>query len=168
MTVLATLRLCAEPRMRFLVPSIVYNGLSLAYTWYMYTTFVFGSGLGTSFVGFGGALGYLVNALATAVLSRAASRFGQAPTMVVATAAQAALWATLLCYRVAPISCTGCAAGTAGPCLNGTAAADGAPHCVPYAAAGAQQCAEGLRQCEWLHGDALPPAGGAVVRVRVS
>ena len=199
-TVLATLRLCADPRMLYLVPNILYNGLSLAYTWYMYNTFVFGTSLGTSFVGFGGApahlptcppapcaptlyravalcvhaaplsycpgaLGYLVNALATSVLSRAASRFGQAPTMALATAAQAALWATLLCYSVKPIGCAGCAAGTAGSCLNGTASAAGAPHCLPYTIAGAQQCGEGLRQCEWLHGDAVPPAGGDVALV---
>eukprot|EP00964_Phaeocystis_antarctica_P014851 scaffold8196_cov69-Phaeocystis_antarctica.AAC.5 len=58
-TVLATLRLCADPRMLYLVPNILYNGLSLAYTWYMYNTFVFGTSLGTSFVGFGGAPAHL-------------------------------------------------------------------------------------------------------------
>ena len=185
--------------MLFLVPNVFYNGLSLAYTWYMYNTFVFGTGLGTSFVGFGGALGhlasalqqpcndpvcagcsplcagcvpmrpgalgYLANALATSVLSRVASRFGQAPTMALATAAQAALWAGLLWYRVKPIGCAGCAAGTAGSCLNGTASAAGAPHCMPYAADGGQQCGAGLRQCEWLHGDAVPPTGGDVALV---
>ena len=200
-TVLATLRLCTDPRMLSLVPNLFYNGLSLAYTWYMYNTFVFGTSLGTSFVGFGGApahyppscprplhsyvvqavaplcmhaeflsccpgaLGYLVNAMATSVLSRAASRFGQAPTMALATAAQAALWATLLCYSVKPIGRAGCVAGTAGSCLNGTTSAAGAPHCVPYAVAGAQQCGEGLRQCEWLHGDAVPPMAGDVALV---
>ena len=64
-TVLATLRLCADPRMLYLVPNIFYNGLSLAYTWYMYNTFVFGTSLGTSFVGFGGAPAHLPTATCT-------------------------------------------------------------------------------------------------------
>lgn len=158
-TVLSTLYLCASPRMLLLVPNIVYNGLSLGFVWYMYNTFVFGSGLGTSFVGFGGALGYLANALATSGMSRVASRCGQLPTMALATLAHAVLWAFLLWYRVKPIQCAGCAHGTAGSCLSGASASDG---CVPYSAAGGQQCAPGLKQCEWLHGDAVAPAGGDV------
>jgi len=151
----------------------VYNGLSLAFVWYMYNTFVFNTALGASFVGFGGALGFLVNTLATSAASRVATRVGQLPTMALATAAHVLFYALLLWYRVTPLAClpSGCARGTAGPCFlansttfpadceaRGVACAE----CVAYDAAGGQSCGAEYTQCEWLHGDMLPPAGGDV------
>lgn len=88
-TILATLRLCADARMLLLVPNIVYNGMSLAFMWYLYNTFVFSTALGTSFVGFGAAFGFFISAIATTASSRVAARFGQLPTMTVADAATA-------------------------------------------------------------------------------
>ena len=45
-----------------------------------------------------------------------------------------------------PVGCGG--AGGVVPCAT----------CVPYAAEGGQECAVGWHQCQWLHGDAEPPA----------
>lgn len=175
-TILATLHLCGDPRMLLVVPNIVYNGLSLGFIWYLYNTFVFNTALGTSFVGFGGAAGYLANSVATQGMSRVASRFGQMPTMVLATALQLLFYAMVLAYRVKPVEClaSGCApsdepqhgGGRPLSCFSGNdtlpvgCVADGVPcaTCAPYTAEGGQECAVGWHQCQWLHGDAEQPA----------
>lgn len=208
-TMLATLHLCADPRMLFIVPVIVYNGLSLAFIWceprrrqrgnarrappltaarplpasrprYLYNSFVFNTAVGLSFVGFGGAIGYAVNALGTAITSRMASRCGQLPTMALAAALQALFYVFMLWYRVRPVEClsSGCAHGTAGSCWKALNASESSSSsfadchnhtctCTAYNAmspAGGgpgQECdAEaGWKQCDWLKGDAVPPAG---------
>ena len=44
-TLFSTLRLCSHPRMLLIVPNIFYNGLSLAFNWYLYSTFIFNTAL---------------------------------------------------------------------------------------------------------------------------
>ena len=175
-TILATLYLCAEPRMLLVVPNIVYNGLSLGFIWYLYNTFVFNTALGTSFVGFGGAAGYLANSLATQGMSRVAARFGQMPTMALATGLQGLFYAMVLAYTVKPVEClaSGCDAadqpvhgGKPLSCFRSNTStlpidclAHGVPcaTCAPYTAERGQECAVGWHQCQLLHGDAQPPA----------
>ncbi len=179
----ATLQLCADPRMYLIAPNIVYNGLSLAFIWYLFGSFGWNTALGTSFVGFGSAATYTVVSIFIPVTARLAARFGQLPVMLLATASQIAFFAMLAASRVDPIQClpSGCVNGTSGSCwkLAGPGAKS-APFpigcretgaacatCVPYNAdydadapgASGQQCdaAAGWRQCEWLHGDAVPP-----------
>ena len=126
-SVLAALHLCAEARLALVVPNIVYNGLSLAFVWFMYNTFLLNAAFGTSFVGFGSACFYLVNACATAIASRVAARHGQRRTMLAATCLQLGFYALMLWYQVKPVQClpSGCLRGTAGSCwrlLNDTSA----------------------------------------------
>ena len=117
-TILSTLHLCLDLRMALIAPNILYNGLSLGYAWFFYNTFVFNTALGTSFVGFGAALGYLANAISTTTMSKIASRYGQLVTMIVATFVQAAFYVLMLWYHVEPIQCnpSGCGDDTSGPC----------------------------------------------------
>jgi len=163
--------------MLLIVPNIVYNGLSLAFIWYLYSTFVFNTALGTSFVGFGAASGYLVNAIATSGMCRMAQRCGQLPTMALASAVHSILWILMLWYTVRPVQClaSGCEPGTGGSCWR---MPPGVPHsdtfpsncdgdvpcarCEPYDKEDGQACSSQYTQCEWLHGDAQPPAGADV------
>lgn len=104
--------------------------------------------------------------------------------MLVPLPRQLLFYAMVLAYTVKPVAClaSGCApsdgphhhhgggGGEAPPrsCFSGNAStlplgcggADGVPcaTCAPYAAEGGQECAVGWHQCQWLHGDAQPPA----------
>ena len=127
-TILSTLHLCLDLRMALIAPNILYNGLSLGYAWFFYNTFVFNTALGTSFVGFGAALGYLANAISTTTMSKIASRYGQLVTMIVATFVQAAFYVLMLWYHVEPLNAIRVAAvmiraGRAGGCRQQTEAA---------------------------------------------
>ena len=177
-SVFAALHLCADPRLAFVVPNIIYNGLSLAFIWFLYNTFVFNTALGTSSVGFGSACFYTYNSLATALASRMAAQCGQRSTMLAAAAIQLLFFVLMLWYKVKPVQClpSGCRPGTQGSCWrlpNGanatTAAAARFPVgcrgetgsmcaiCIPFHASAGQQCEDGWRQCDWLRGDAVPP-----------
>jgi hypothetical protein len=175
-SLIATLRLCANPRMYLIAPNILYNGASLAFIWYMYNTFGWNNALGTSFVGFGSAAFYLVDSVATYAAAGVAGRLGQMSVMIGATACQLAFYAMLLAHTVAPVQClaSGCAEGTGGSCWKpggnhsssshfpagchgGNASAPPCATCVPYNDELGQVCAAGWRQCEWLHGDAATP-----------
>lgn len=155
---------------------------------FIYNTYVFNTSLGTSFVGFGSACFYAVNTLATAIASRMAARHGQRPTMLLATLVQVAFFGLMLWYEVKPLQClpSGCAPGTSGSCWQpgnasnataGTATsfpigcrhgAGACATCAAYQAAGGHACAEGWTQCDWLRGDAEPPASADVALMLVA
>ena len=116
-TILETLKLCfTDARMYLIVPNILYNGMSLAYMWYLYSSLVWNTALGTSFVGYGSAVFYLVNSLSTIVTSKIAARYGQVSTAMLATLAQAAFFALFIFYTVPKIDCleSGCGPAPAG------------------------------------------------------
>ena len=130
-------------------------------------------------------MGYLANSVATQGMSRVASRFGQLATMSLATVLQLLFYVLVLLYQVKPVACelSGCSAASARDyagqtlsCFNGTdalpldCAKDGEPcaTCAPYLADGGQVCAVGWSQCEWLHGDAQPPAAADVAFMLVA
>ena len=157
--------------------------------WYLFSSFLWDTALGTSFVGFGSAAYYLSDAIATRLLAKLATRTGYLPGIWIAIVSHTALYALLIVHSVAPVECvaSGCAAGTAGSCWQLAANQPnvstapypfdcatrgiGCANCTSYNAAYSfldgigQQCdvEAGWRQCEWLHGDAQTPRALGVV-----
>jgi hypothetical protein len=167
--------------------------MSLGFIWFTYNTYVWGTGLGASFVGFGSAAFYLVNAACTQLTKVMAKKGGQMSVMTLATVCHALFFLFFMFYDVDPALCNpaGClgthlhANGSAVPlyscfqkdltmnastidkCDGGTG-----PNCATcevftaHTRNGdnkAQACGDGYAQCEWLHGNVLPPKATAVI-----
>jgi hypothetical protein len=191
---LDTLKLCRDPRLRYLIPIIFYNGASLGFLWQSFNALAWNKAVGLSFVGLGSAFWFLVNTVFSPLLGRVAERVGYLKVMLAAALSQALFFTLLLVFPIAPLAClsTGCADGTAGPCWklppsDNASAADplfpagcGAPAslssslecavCSPYDAAGGNKCSAEWFQCEWLGspGDAAAPAAPTMVLLFVA
>ena len=115
---LDTLKLCRDPRLRYLIPIIFYNGASLGFLWQSFNALAWNKAVGLSFVGLGSAFWFLVNTVFSPLLGRVAERVGYLKVMLAAALSQALFFTLLLVFPIAPLAClsTGCADGTAGPC----------------------------------------------------
>lgn len=187
-----------DSRMYLLVPNVIYNGMSLGFIWFTYNAYVWGTGLGASFVGFGSAAFYLVNAACTQLTKIMAKKHGQMSVMTLATACHALFFLFFMFYDVDPALCDPeICAGThhlsmngtkplplyscfkKGPPVNSSTTLTSLPchggtgpscdTCEVFTAHTrnggdrAQACGDGYAQCEWLHGNVLPPKAMAVV-----
>ncbi len=177
---LDTIKLWRDPRLRYLIPVIFYNGASLGFLWQTFNVLAWDKAVGLSFVGLGSAFWFLVNTVFSPILGRVAERIGYLTVMLSAATAQVLFFVLLLLFPIAPLAClsSGCANNTAGPCWKlaventsavdppfpagcGTASSDPTcAICAPYDVAGGNKCGAEWFQCEWLGspGDADAPA----------
>jgi len=87
-------------KMALMIPIIFYNGLSLAFIFGDYTSYVVANTWSVTNTGFVMATFYFVNAVATYLASKVAVKYGRRPMLALATIAQIAFWVWMLFWKV--------------------------------------------------------------------